>query len=86
VKENLLKPVLFFSGMIPLDEYTQVRMIKLLLDHGADDSCSVENYQPADLLKPDRTHALGLLRRQNNGPRTQDQQRYCTITARNLSH
>ena len=59
--------------MIPLDEYTQVRMIKLLLDHGADDTCSVENYRPADLLKPERTQALGLLKRQHNGPRNQDQ-------------
>lgn len=33
-------------GLIPLDEATQVRMIKLLLDHGADEKISVENYKP----------------------------------------
>lgn len=65
-----------FLGLIPLDETTQVRMIKLLLEHGADETRAVENYKPVDLLRPDRVYAQAALRRQNYGPRNQDHQRY----------
>ena len=46
-------------------------MIKLLLDHGADKSLTVEDYRPVDLIKPDRAHALQQFRMNSFG-RKQD--------------
>jgi ankyrin repeat protein len=62
-------------GLIPLDEVTQVRMIKLLLDHGADKNLTVEDYRPVDLIKPDRAHALQQFRL-NSLARKQDRMMY----------
>ena len=57
-------------GLIPLDEDTQVRMIKVLLDHGADKTMRVENYLPGNLLKKDRTKVAHLLKlRRGEGSR-----------------
>lgn len=58
-------------GYILLDEETQVRMIKMLLEHGADRSATVEDrYLPVDLLKVDRTKARALLKLRRNERRS----------------
>jgi len=49
-------------GLIPLDEETQVRMIKLLLDHGADRGIKVDCYVAFDLVKAERETARALLK------------------------
>ena len=50
-------------GLIPLEEEIQVRMIRLLLDHGADRGIKVEQrYMPFDLVKIERDRARGLLK------------------------
>ena len=55
-------------GLIRLDEDTQVRMIKILLEHGADKSATVEDlYRPVDLLSNDRARAKDFLKLTNRG-------------------
>ncbi len=49
-------------GLIRLNEETQVRMIKILLDHGANKMAAIEGtYLPVDLLKEDRKEAQRVL-------------------------
>ena len=52
--------------------FFQVRMIKLLLEHGADKNLTVEDYRPADLLKVERIQAHAQLRLNSLGGRKQD--------------
>jgi hypothetical protein len=47
-------------------------MIKLLLEHGADKKLTVENYQPADLLKVERAQAHSLFRLNSLGNQKQE--------------
>ena len=47
-------------GLIPLSEDTQIRMIRLLLDHGADRNLQVEGYRPVDLIAENRNRARGI--------------------------
>jgi len=50
-------------GLIRLDEDTQVKMIKILLDHGANKKATVEDlYHPVDLLSHDRARAKDYLK------------------------
>jgi len=50
-------------GLIRLGEDTQVRMIKILLEHGADKKATVEDlYHPVDLLSHDRSKAKDFLK------------------------
>lgn len=50
-------------GLIRLNEEIQVRMIKILLEHGADKTVTVEDlYHPVDLLSNDRTRARDYLK------------------------
>jgi len=50
-------------GLIRLDEETQVRMIKILLEHGANKMAMVEDmYHPVDLLSNDRSRAKDYLK------------------------
>ena len=49
-------------GLIKLDQETQLRMIRVLLDHGADTKALVEEvYKPVDLLDKDRSSAKACL-------------------------
>lgn len=48
-------------GLFSLDEATQVQMIQVLLDHGADKSLKVEKYRPIDLLRVGRVHTAALI-------------------------
>jgi hypothetical protein len=66
-----------------LDEVTQTRMIKLLLEHGADESKSVENLRPADLVKADRVHALAALSRQGSVSNRLQDPRYPELVGSN---
>ena len=46
-----------------LNDYFQVRMIKILLEHGADKKATVEDlYHPVDLLSHDRSKAKDFLK------------------------
>jgi hypothetical protein len=62
-------------GLIPLDEMTQVRMIKLLLEHGADKNLTVEDYRPADLIKVERIQALQQFRLNSLGGKIKQENR-----------
>ena len=65
-------------GLIPLSEEIQGRMIRLLLDHGADKSICVEdNYIPYDLVKMDRQISRALLKIQG---RKDVHESYCSHT------
>ncbi len=47
-------------------------MIKLLIEHGADKNMTVEDYQPADLLKVERVQAHALFRLNSLGSQKQE--------------
>jgi len=50
-------------GLLRLDEDTQIRMIRVLLDHGANKTATVEEaYRPVDLLNSDRFRAREYLK------------------------
>ena len=50
-------------GLLPLTEDTQARMIRLLLEHGADKTVTVETqYLPFDLVKIERVVVRNLLK------------------------
>ena len=65
-------------GLIPLSEEIQGRMIRLLLDHGADKSiCVEEHYISYDLVKMDRQISRALLKIQG---RKDVHESYCSHT------
>ena len=50
-------------GLLPLTEDTQARMIRLLLEHGADKTIAVEaQFIPFDLVKNERVVVRNLLK------------------------